>query len=331
MNYPKIIDSIHNKKIAPIYLLHGEEPYFINKISKLLEKVVVKNENKSFDQKILYGKEINIDDLICDAKSFPMIDDYQLIIVKSAQDLKKIEKLEDYINSYQTKTVLVICYYGSKVRKNAKWLKALSKSCFIIFESNKLYSNQIPNWVLDFIKKENLLADAKVVSMIIEYLGNDLEKIANEIKKLKSLVKNQKITDLDVEKYIGISRQYNNFELQDSIANKNYKQALQIISYFSKNSAENPFVLTIGMLYIYFSKLIIYHTLIDKSKKSVSVALKVNPFFTQIYYIGANNYSFEKCIQIIKILKDMDLKSKGVYPGFSKTSFNELVFRIIHE
>ena len=152
MNYPNIIDSIHNKKIAPIYLLHGEEPYFINEISKLLEKVVVKNENKSFDQKILYGKEINVDDLICDAKSFPMIDDYQLIIVKSAQDLKKIEKLEDYINSYQTKTVLVICYYGSKVRKNAKWFKALNKSCFIIFESNKLYSNQIPNWILNFLK-----------------------------------------------------------------------------------------------------------------------------------------------------------------------------------
>ena len=331
MNYSKIIDSINNKKIAPIYLLHGDEPYFINEIIKLLENIVVKNENKDFDQKILYGKEINIDDLICDAKSFPMSDDYQLIIVKSAQDVKKIEKLEDYIHSYQSKTVLVICYYGSKVRKNAKWFKVLNENPFIVFESNKLYSNQIPNWVLDFIKKENLLAEPKVVSMIIEYLGNDLEKIANEIKKIKSLVKNQKITDLDVEKYIGISRQYNNFELQDSIANKNYKQALQIISYFSKNSAENPFVLTIGMLYMYFSKLIIYHTLLDKSKKSVSIALKINPFFTQIYYIGANNYSFEKCIQVIKILKEMDLKSKGVYPGFSKTSFNELVFRIIHE
>ena len=235
MNYSKIIDSINNKKIAPIYLLHGDEPYFINEIIKLLENIVVKNENKDFDQKILYGKEINIDDLICDAKSFPMSDDYQLIIVKSAQDVKKIEKLEDYIYSHQTRTVLVICYYGSKVRKNAKWFKALNKNPFIVFESNKLYSNQIPNWVLDFIKKENLLAEPKVVSMIIEYLGNDLEKIANEIKKIKSLVKNQKITDLDVEKYIGISRQYNNFELQDSIANKNYKQALQIISYFSKN------------------------------------------------------------------------------------------------
>ena len=331
MNYSNIIESIRNKHFHPIYLLHGEEPYFINEITKLLENVVIMEENKDFDQKILYGKEINIDDLICDAKSFPMTDENQLIIIKSAQDLKKIEKLEDYANAYQRKTILVICYNGSKVRKNAKWFKAINKSPFVVFESNKLYFNQLPNWVFNYLKEEKLLAKPKVISMIIEYLGNDLEKIANEINKLKYLVKNQEISDLDVEKYIGISRKFNNFELQDSIANKNYKEALQITSYFAKNSTENPFVLTVGMLYLFFSKLLIYHTLIDKSKKSISIALKINPFFIEIYYIAANNYSFENCIKIIKILKEMDLKSKGINPGFTESSFNELIFRIIHE
>tara|TARA_B100000902_G_scaffold274888_1_gene260697 strand:+ start:29 stop:1024 length:996 start_codon:yes stop_codon:yes gene_type:complete len=331
MNYTDIIDSINNKNFSSIYLLHGEESYFINEISKLLEKVVIKSQNKSFDQKILYGKEINIDDLICDAKSFPMIDDNQLIIVKEAQGLKKIEKLEDYINQHQSQTILVICYNGSKVRKNTRWYKALINNNFIVFESSKLYPNQLPSWLSNHLKNENLLARPKVVAMILEYLGNDLEKISNEIQKIKYLVKNHEISDLDIEKYIGISRKYNNFELQDRIANKDYKASLQIVSYFSKNSTDNPFILTIGMLYSFFSKLLIYHTLSDKSKGPVSVALKINPFFTQSYHIASNNYSFEQCISIIKIIKEMDLKSKGVYSGFSEGSLKEMVFRIIHE
>ena len=331
MNYTDIIESINNKNFSSIYLLHGEESYFINEISKLLENVVIQSQNKSFDQKVLYGKEINIDDLICDAKSFPMIDDNQLIIVKEAQGLKKIEKLEDYINQHQGQTILVICYNGSKVRKNARWYKALVNNNFTVFESNKLYSNQLPSWLSNHLKNEKLSAKPKVIAMILEYLGNDLEKISNEIKKIKSLVKNHEISDLDVEKYIGISRKYNNFELQDRIANKDYKESLQIVSYFSKNSTDNPFVLTIGMLYSFFSKLLIYHTLSDKSKGSASAALKINPFFTQSYYVASKNYSFEKCISIIKIIKEMDLKSKGVYPGFSDSSLKEMVFRIINE
>jgi len=331
MNYTDIIESINNKNFSSIYLLHGEESYFINKISKFLENGVIKSHNQPFDQKVLYGKEINIDDLICDAKSFPMIDDNQLIIVKEAQGLRRIEKLEDYINQHQSQTILVICYNGSKVRKNARWYKALVNNNFIVFESNKLYPNQLPSWLSNYLKSENLVAKPKVIAMILEYLGNDLEKISNEIKKIKSLVKNKEISDLDVEKYIGISRKYNNFELQDRIANKDYKESLQIVSYFSKNSTDNPFILTIGMLYSFFSKLLIYHTLSDKSKGSVSVALKINPFFTQSYHVASINYSFEKCISIIKIIKEMDLKSKGVYSGFSDSSLKEMVFRIIHE
>ena len=159
---------------------------------------------------------------------------------------------------------------------------------------------------------------------------NDVERNNFYLSALKSVIKDREIDDTDIEKYIGISRKYNNFELQDSIANKNYEQAFKIVSHFSKNPKENPFILTIGVLYSFFAKILIYHTLVDKSKSSVSSALKVNPFFVQNYQNASVNYSFQECIRIVKILKEMDLKSKGVISGFTDSSCQELVFRIIH-
>jgi len=330
MNFSNVIDSIIKKNFSPIYLLHGEEPFFIREILKEFEKNIISEENKSFDQKIFYGKDINVEDLICEAKSFPMLDNFKLILLKEAQDLKKIEKLESYINNVQEKTILVICYTGSKVRKNAKWYKALNNKNYTIFESDKLYFNQIHSWLKSYLLKEKLTSSSKVISLIIEHVGNDLDKIVNEIEKLKPQILGNKINELDVEKYIGISRKYNNFELQDRIANKNYKEALKIAIYLSKNSKENPFTLTIGMLYGFFSKLLIYHSLKDKSKSSISKSLKINPYFVQNYQIAASNYSFENCISKIHVIKEMDLKSKGVYPGYSDCSINEMIFRIIY-
>ncbi len=331
MNFSSIIDSILSKNFSPVYLLHGEENFFIREISILFEKSVIKDENKSFDKTILYGKEVNIEDLICEAKSFPMLDDYKLIIIKQAQDLKKIENLESYINNVQRKTILVLCHNGSKVRKNSRWYKALVNNNCTIFESNKLYINQLDSWLSSYLKKEKLSSSKKVISLIIEHIGNDLEKIKNEIDKLKNLIEGNTIKEIDIEKYIGINRKYNNFELQDRIANKNYKESLQIVTYFSKNSKENPFVLTVGILYSFFSKLLIYHSLDDKSKSSISKYLKINPYFAQNYQLAAQNYSFKNCISIIEIIKEMDLKSKGVYPGFKDSSINEMIFRIIYQ
>lgn len=332
MEYRKIISDIKLKNFSSIYFLSGLEPYFIDKITNTIEKAILNEDEKSFDQHIFYGNETDVQRIIETAKRFPMISKQQLVIIKEAQNIKKIENLISYVENPQSSTILVLCYKNKKVDKRKK-LYTLLKKKFIFFESRLLYENEIADWIEKLIKKNNFSITPNTVAILCDYLGNDLTKIEKEIEKLKiSLPKETVITPSVIEKYIGISKEYNNFELQFSIGNKDNLKAQKIIRHFSANPNLNPLPLTLSILYVFFSKLMLYHSLSDKSKVSSARALKINPFFVKDYALSSKNYSFKECVNAISYLKECDLHSKGI--GVSNVPHEELlkeaVFKIMH-
>lgn len=335
MNYFQIIESITKKSFSPIYLLYGDEPYFTKMICSALQKNVIVEESRAFDEKVIYAeKGIDMTSLLCDLKSYPITGQSQLVIIKNAENLSKIDILETYFLSPQISTVLVLClnkdWKSIKSIKNKNWFKILNKN-FIAFESKKLFENQIPNWIGNYIKEKGYTSTFKVNIMLSDFLGNDLEKITNEIDKLTIILNKKDINEFDIEKHVGISRDFNSFELQNSVAIKDYQKSQRIISYLIKNN--HPIVLIISTLYTFFSKLLILHSLRDKSKISLSAKIKINPYFFSIYSAASSNYSFDKCIQIISFLKDADLASKGVpiSDNLNPNFVQQLIFRIIHE
>ena len=335
MNYFQIINTITKKSFSPIYLLYGDEPYFINKICDVLRKNVIAEENKSFDEKIIYAeKSIDMNNLLCDLKSYPITGESQLIIIKNAENLSKIDNLETYFSNPQISTVLVLClnkdWKSIKTLKAKKWFKILNNN-FVVFESKKLFENQVPAWINNYIKEKGYTSTFKVNIMLSDFLGNDLEKITNEIDKLITVLKKTDISALDVEKYVGVSRDFNSFELQNSVALKQYQKSQRIVSYLIKNN--HPIVLIISSMYTFFSKLLTLHSLKEKSKITASSKLKINPYFFSMYNTASTNYSFEKCIKIMSFLKEADLASKGVpvSDNLNPKFIQQLIFRIIHE
>jgi len=335
MNFPQIIDLIINKSFSPIYLLYGDEPYFIKKICHALQKNVISEENRAFDEKIIYAeKGIDMNSLLCDLKSYPMTGQLQLIIIKNAENLSKIDNLEAYFLDPQISTVLVLClnkeWRSIKTLKLKKWFKILNKN-HIVFESKKLFENQVPSWIGNYIKEKGYMSTFKVNIMLSDFLGNDLEKITNEIDKLTIILNKKDINELDVEQHVGVSRDFNSFELQNSVALKDYQKSQRIINYLIKNN--HPIVLIVSSLYTFFSKLLIFHSLKDSSKISASSKLKINPYFFSMYSNASRYYSFEKCVHIMSFLKEADLSSKGVpiSDNFNPKFIEQLIFRIIHE
>ncbi len=335
MSYFQIIDSITKKSFSPIYLLYGDEPYFIKKICSALQKNVIAEESKAFDEKIIYAeKSMDMNGLLCNLKSYPITGKSQLIIIKNAENLSNIDSLETYFLAPQVSTILVLClnkdWRSIKTLKNKKWFKILNQK-FIVFESKKLFENQVPNWIGNYIKGKGYSSTLKVNIMLSDFLGNDLEKVVNEIDKLTIILTKKYITELDVENYVGVSRDFNSFELQNAVAFKDYTKSQRIINYLIKNN--HPIVLIISSLYTFFSKLLILHSLKDNSKTLVSSKLKINPYFFSIYSSASSNYSFEKCVQIISFLKEADLASKGVpvSDNLNPNFIQQLIFRIIHE
>ena len=336
MNYLKIIDLINKKSFSPIYLLYGDEPYFIKKICFSLQKNVVPNESKAFDEKIIYAdKNIEMNNLLCELKSYPITGKMQLVIIKNAENLTKIDLLESYFLSPQNSTILAICinkdWKSIKTLKNKNWFKILSKKNYTLFESKKLFENQVPFWINNYIKEKGYITNNKVSVVLSEYLGNDLEKITNEIDKLTISLSKKEISELDIEKYVGISRDFNSFELQKSLAFNDFIKSQRIINYLIDNKF--PIVLIISSLYNFFSKVLVFHSLIDKTKFSASSKLKINPYFYSMYKSAHDHYTFKKCIKIISFLKNADLASKGipVSDNLNPKYLSQLIFRIIHQ
>ncbi len=333
VTYEEIISDLKKRIFKPLYFLAGEEPYYIDLISDFIEEKVLSGEEKAFNQMILYGDDTNIHSVIDTARRFPMMASHQVIIVKEAQNLKKIEDLEKYLEKPLLSTILVLCYKYKTLDKRTKLYKSLENSGSY-FESSRIRDYLIPGWIEKYLMSKGIKTDPSASAMLTEYLGTDLHKIVNELDKLIITLPKDKpvITTSLIEKNIGISKDYNNFELQKAIGEKNILKANMIVHYFANNSKDNPITLTIASLFGYFSKLLTYHYLTDKSKNNVAAVLRVNPFFVKEYENSAMKYNVTKTVQIISLLRTYDLRSKGYGdPGTDPGDLlKELVFKILH-
>lgn len=327
-----ILNEIKSGKIHPIYFLMGEESFFIDQISAFIETSVLDETQRGFDQTVLYGKDTTVDDIISIAKRYPMIATRQVVIVKEAQNLSRtIEQFLPYVNNPQQTTTLVFCYKYKSIDKRKALYKALSKS-HVVFESNKIYDSKIPSFISGVLQNRNLKITPKASYLLADFLGNDLSKISNELEKLQLVIgATDTITPELIQENIGISKDYNNFELQKAIAQLNRKKAYQIVRYFSENTNQHPMVVTVATLYSFFTKLMTLHTVTDRNPKSLSRAIGVNPYFLDDYVTAAKNFPMRRISGVFQTLRIMDTKSKGVDANLKpKDLYNELVFRILN-
>ena len=309
----QIVQTIKKGDVKPIYFLMGEEPYYIDKISDFIDENLLTEEEKGFNQMVLYGRDTTIEDIVSNARRYPMMAERQVIIVKEAQDLSKtIEKLESYAENPQLTTTLVFCYKYKKLDKRKKVYKAVSKTG-VLFEGKRLYENQIPGWIQKTLKSRDYQISPKAAQMLVEFLGTDLGKIDNELQKLQLITPpGSTISPELIEENIGISKDFNNFELRNAIGERDDLKAHRIINYFAQNQKDHPMVVTVSLLYSYFSQILQYHGLADKSKGNVAKVLKLNPYFVKDYVLAAGNYPMKKASVAIQYLREADVKGKGV-------------------
>lgn len=334
----RILENLKTGQFAPIYFLQGEEPYYIDLIANFIEQNALDEMAKGFNQIILYGKDIRISDVLNNAKRYPMMSDRQVVIVKEAQNIQDIGKeagdqyLIQYLENPLPSTILVLCYKHKKLDRRKALGKALEKNT-VFLTSNKLYDNQVPDWIRAHFKEKDFTITDKSVFMLAEYIGNNLERLSNEIDKLLINFKEKvEINDQLIQKYVGISKEYNAFELQKAVALKEIIKANKIINYFEANPKNNPVIPIISILYSFFSKLLVLHGTADKSDKNLASVLKVNPYFVREYKTAANNYQQSKVVRVIGDLRYADLQSKGVNAANLPDGqiLRELIYKILH-
>jgi len=327
------MSDLKNRIFKPVYFLAGEEPYYIDLITDYIEDKVLPESEKAFNQMIIYGDDTNIPSIIDTARRFPMMASHQVIIIREAQSLKKLDDLVIYLEKPLHSTILVFSYKYKTLDKRTKLVKTL-ETHGVYFESARVRDYLIPGWIERYLMLKGIKTDPSASAMLTEFLGTDLHKIVNELDKLIITLPEGKpvITTSLIEKNIGISKDYNNFELQKAIGERNILKANMIVHYFADNPKDNPITLSISSLFAYFSKLLTYHYLTDKSKNNVAAVLKVNPFFVKEYENSATKYNVAKTVQIISLLRTYDLRSKGYNdPGTEAGDLlKELVYRILH-
>src|SRR5690554_3856508 len=309
----KIITDIKNRNFKPIYFLMGDEPYYIDKIADFIDKNVLSEDEKGFNQVVLYGRDTTIEDVVSNAKRYPMMADYQVVIVKEAQELSRnIDKLESYAENPQPTTILVFCYKYKTLDKRKKVTKVLDKNG-VVFESKKLYENQVGTWINQVLTASGYKIEPKANAMLVEFLGTDLSKVSNELEKLKIILPKGTLINADhIEKNIGISKDYNVFEFRNALGEKNILKANRIAQYFAQNPKDNPITLITSQVFSFYVQLLQYHGLSDKNPKNVGNVLKINPYFVKDYQTAARSYPMRKVSGIVASLREIDVKSKGV-------------------
>lgn len=333
LSYDQLISDLKKKIYHPIYFFTGDEPYYLDKATAFIMENVLTSEEKAFNLTVFYGKDSDVASIINAAKRFPMMANYQLIIVKEAQELRTFDNFVHYLEKPLKSTILVINYKYKNLDKRTKLFKLFEQNS-VVFQSDKLYEDQIPAWISNHLGKKNLKIEQKAAVMLTEFLGNDLSKIVNELEKLMITlpVNSNQITSLHVEKNIGISKEYNIYELQSALSKKDVLKANRIINYFAQNQKNNHITVTITSLFFYFSKILVYHTLQDKSRPKAAAAIKVNPYFMSEYENAAKSYPIKKVVEIISDLREYDLKSKGFGNSSADAGdlLKELIFKILH-
>ena len=333
LTFEEIFKQLNEKKYQPVYFLTGDEPYYIDLVSDYIQENVLNEAEKTFNQTVLYGKDTDVYTLINSSKRFPMMSSHQVVIVKEAQDLREVEKLVHYVRNPLETTILVLNFKYKKLDKRKELYKALEKHS-VVLESKKLYDNQLPRWISGYLSSKNIEIEPKASMMLVEFLGSDLSKVANELDKLTISMGDgeRMVTAALIERNIGISKDYNNFELQNALGARDVLKANRIINYFADNEKNHPVTLTINILYTFFSRVLIYFWIKDKSQDNLAREFGVNPYFVKDYVSAARAYNANKVIEIISILREYDLKSKG-YNGTvmnNRDLLKELIFKILH-
>lgn len=353
MKFEEIISDLKKKIYRPIYFLMGEEPYYIDEISDYIAENVLAEHERDFNQNIVYGREVDVATILSYAKQFPMMANYRVVIIKEAQDVKKLtpdakekesnktkEKgkdkdkhpMEAYFENPLKSTILVICYKYKTIDGRKTYAKTIDKNG-VLFNSEKLYDNQLPSWIQNFLKKKNYTMQPEAALILSEYLGSDLSKIVNELNKLFiNVPEGTEITPLHIEQNIGISKDFNVFELQKALGRKDALKTYQIVNYFGANPKENPNQKTIPILNSFFTKILLYHYSTDKSRDGICAALGIKPFIFPEYQTAAKNFSLIKTKQIISLLRKYDMKSKGVDSNSIPDGelLKELAFQLLH-
>lgn len=331
-----ILKNIKNKEVLPIYFLHGEEAYFIDVAIKSFEHNFLEEDEKAFNQTVAYGKDTSYQEILSLARQFPMMGDKQLIIVKEAQDLKFNEEenriLETYVDNPVPSTVLVFAHKHKKLDSRKKAAKALDKAN-ALFLSESVKENNLPKWIADECLKLKIKTAPNISNLLAEYLGNDLSRISNELNKLKIILKEGEVLDgTIVENHIGISKEYNVFELQKALGTKNADTAFKIAHFMGKNPKNNPFVMMLASLYSYFSNVIIYQTMSGQPPQVIASQMGINPYFIKDYAEAARLYPLKHATRVISVLREFDMKGKGlgaVNMGEAEL-IKELVYKIIN-
>jgi len=332
MTFDQIISDLEKKIYYPVYLLFGDEPYYLDEITKFIEENVLSETEKEFNQTVLYGRDARAGTIIDYAKRYPMMSNYQVVIVKEAQDLSDFDQLQPYFEKPLTSTLLILVYKYKKLDKRRAFMRKIDKTG-VLFESKKLYDNKIPDWITGYLTKRGYTISPKACYLLAEYLGTGLSKIRNELDKLTiNTPEGAQINEETIEKNIGISKDYNIFELHNALGKKDIIKANRIVAHFGSNPRQNPMVVSLAMLYNFFIKILIYHRLKDKTPNHVAASLSINPYFVNDYAVAARNYSARKLRDIIGMLREYDLKVKGInnYSTSDGELLRELVFKILH-
>lgn len=334
MSAEKIIADLKKKNFKPFYWLEGEEPFFIDEIMNYAEHKILSQSEASFNLTVFYGKDADWAAIINACRRYPMFSENQVVLLKEAQQMKDtdLEKLEGYFENPLKSTIFVVSYKDKKIDARKKIAKTI-KTKGELFSTKKIYDSHLPQWVNEMVVNHGLTINPKSVAMIVDNIGNDLSRIKNEVEKLSVNLGNRKnITEDDVETYIGVSKDYNVFELQDAIGKKNLAKALKIIQYFEKNPKSTPIQLILPSLYSYFSKVFTIFSGTSSNEKEIAASVGINPYFIKDYMVAVKNYQYEGIEKILLLLHHYNLKSIGIGNNNNYTDadlMKELVIKIM--
>jgi len=338
MTAEEILLKLKNKQYAPIYFLQGEEPYYIDLIANYIEEKVLSESDKGFNQVVLYGKDADVATILLQAKRYPMMAERQVVIVKEAQTVVDIDKeagikqLETYFQNPLPSTILVFCYKHKVLDGRKAFAKTVNKHA-VLLTTKKLYDNQVPAWVNSYIQSKGLQINPKATLLLSEYIGSDIARLANEIDKLAlNLQAGQTISDQMVQQQVGISKDYNIFELQTALISQDILKANRIVNYFEANPKNNPLIPNITLLFSFFTKLLCLHASSDKSESAIGKSLGNRSFLVKEYVQAMRIYNYARTVQIIGFIRLADLQSKGIEGGNLAEGeiLRELVFKILH-
>lgn len=312
MSAEKIISDWKKGLFKPVYWLEGDEPYFIDQVVNYAEHHILSESEVGFNLTVFYGRDADWTAIVNACRRYPMFSERQVVLLKEAQQMRDVEKLEAYIDSPQPSTIFVVSYKEKKVDARTKFAKVL-KQKGEMFTTKKMYDNQLPDWVSQMVQKHQLAITQRALLLLVDHIGNDLSRLQNEVEKIAVNLNGRKeITEEDIETFVGISKEFNVFELQDAVVKKDLPKAIRIIKYFEANPKAAPIQMILPALYNFFSKVFMVFALPSKDERSIAAALGINPFFAKDYATAARNYDFRSTEKVLLLLHKYNLRSIGI-------------------